>query len=152
MPQQPRIVRLEIEHLEQLAELLRQHGLPDDDCAEQAGSFVGVFDGSKLVAAGGLEAAGDYALLRSVVVDRAYRSHGLARSITLHLLEQAAQQKYREVYLLTESAASYFESLGFSRVERGGVPPAVAATRQFAALCPASAVCMSRRPDPRVAG
>ena len=130
---------------------MRLNGLPDDDCAEQAGSFVGVFDGPKLVAAGGLEAAGDCALLRSVVVDRAYRSRGLARRITLHLLERAAQENYRAVYLLTESAAQYFESLGFSRVERAGVPQAVAATRQFAALCPDSAVCMSRRPDSHLA-
>jgi hypothetical protein len=79
------IVRLQPANLAQLEVLLRDNNLPVQDCAAQAQNFFGIFDGDELIAAGGLEPAGDYALLRSVVVQEQYRSSGLARSISRYL-------------------------------------------------------------------
>ncbi len=83
------IIRLHSEHLKQLETLLSGNGLPADDCAEQADIFYGIFDHGELIAGGGLEPAGDYSLLRSVVVKPSYRGSGLARAISEHLLELA---------------------------------------------------------------
>lgn len=136
------IVRLRSEDLNQLEALLVSNGLPTEDCAEQGDIFYGIFDGDKLIAAGGLEAAAGYSLLRSVVVKSGYRGRGLARMIAEFLLEQARSQGGVAVYLLTETAAEYFEKLGFSHVARAQVPSAIAATRQFHSLCPDSASCL----------
>jgi N-acetylglutamate synthase-like GNAT family acetyltransferase len=136
------IVWLQPEHLNQLEALLNCNGLPAEDCAEQGDIFCGIFDNDELIAAGGLEAAADYSLLRSIVVKPHYRGGGLARAITEFLLEQARSQGKTAVYLLTETAAEYFENLGFSPVARSQVPAAIASTRQFSSLCPDSASCL----------
>ena len=137
------VVRLQATHLGQLEELLDASHLPTEDCAEQAGNFYGIFDLDQLIAAGGLEPAGGYFLLRSVVVAPAYQGRGLARDITGFLLEHAKSAGASRVYLLTETASDYFARLGFEPVARNSVPAAIAQTRQFASLCPDSAQCMA---------
>ena len=136
------IVGLEAGDLPLLEQLLTENGLPADDCAAPGNRFFGVFDGRRLLAAGGLETAGPYCLLRSLVVRPEQRGRGLARALTHFLLEQARREQHRSVYLLTETAARYFERFGFAAVPRGEVPAPIAATRQFAELCPDSADCM----------
>lgn len=136
------IGRLQPANLAQLEALLRRNNLPVQDCAAQAQNFFGIFDGDELIAAGGLEPAGDYALLRSVVVQEQYRSSGLARSISRYLIGLAEADAKQAVYLLTETAGAYFEGLGFANVDRAQVPLEIIQTRQFASLCPDTARCM----------
>ncbi|MGR8918854.1 MAG: hypothetical protein ACU85V_04495, partial [Gammaproteobacteria bacterium] len=50
----------------------------------------------------------------------------------------------RFVSLLTETAAAFFEHLGYSRAPRAAAPATIAATAEFASLCPDTAVCMRR--------
>ena len=136
------IVGLQPTDLEQLTALLGANGLPTADCAEQLPIFCGVFDQGELIAAGGLEPAGEYALLRSVVVQDRHRGAGLAKTITQQLLQQARDESRAAVYLLTETADAYFKRQGFERVARDSVPVEIARTRQFVSLCPDSAICM----------
>jgi N-acetylglutamate synthase-like GNAT family acetyltransferase len=136
------IGRLQPANLAQLEALLRNNNLPVQDCAAQAQNFFGIFNGDELIAAGGLEPAGDYALLRSVVVREQYRSSGLARCISRYLIGLAETDSKKAVYLLTETAGAYFEKLGFANVDRAQVPRAITQTRQFASLCPDTASCM----------
>ena len=137
------IVELRSSDLVQLRALLAENNLPDDDCAEQLAGICGIFDGSELIAAGGLELVAPYALLRSVVVHRDYRGQGLAQRLTDYLLLRAEVQDVTAVYLLTETAQDYFARIGFSHIERARVPAEVQQTRQFASLCPQTAACMS---------
>lgn len=136
------IVKLPRADLAQLQALLRANHLPDDDCDAQAEIFSAIYQNRELIAAGGLEAAGDCALLRSIVVRADQRGSGLARQMTDYLLRQAEAEGRVAVYLLTESAAAYFTRLGFVPVDRAAVPAAITQTRQFAALCPDSASCL----------
>jgi amino-acid N-acetyltransferase len=136
------IVELRRGQLAALRALLRENGLPDEDCDDPSLYLCAVFEDGELVAAGGLEPAAPYALLRSVAVRRDRRGQGLARRISSHLLQRAGRDGLDAVYLLTETARDYFAGLGFEAVERADVPAPIAATRQFAALCPQSASCM----------
>ncbi|HKJ52616.1 MAG TPA: arsenic resistance N-acetyltransferase ArsN2 [Gammaproteobacteria bacterium] len=144
MPAGP-IVRLRQEQLPQLEALLAANALPASDCAEQSENFYGIFDRDRLVAAGGLQPAGEYFLLRSLVVDPACRGRGLARLLSEFLLDRAEAEAGIAVYLLTESALEYFIRLGFETAEREQVPEAVSRTRQFASLCPDEARCLMFR-------
>ncbi|MCP4471469.1 MAG: GNAT family N-acetyltransferase [Gammaproteobacteria bacterium] len=141
MPVGP-IVGLRPADLAQLESLLGAHHLPYEDCAEQVQIFCGVFDGGELIAAGGLEPAAEYALLRSIVVQERYRARGLARSISEWLRRQAEAEGRVAIYLLTETAEDYFAKQGFEKVARDAVPAAIMRTRQFSSLCPDSASCM----------
>lgn len=139
------LVRLRPAQLPQLEALLAGNSLPVEDCAEQAENFYGIFERDRLIAAGGLQPAGEYFLLRSVVVDPACRGRGLARELSEFLLGRAEAANSPAVYLLTETAAEYFIRLGFVPAARGQVPEAVRQTRQFSSLCPDSAQCLVLR-------
>jgi amino-acid N-acetyltransferase len=136
------VSRLQAAQLPQLEAMLAGNALPIDDCAEQADNFFGIFEGDRLIAAGGLQPAGEFFLLRSVVVDPGYRGRGLARELSVFLLDLAEAAGSPAVYLLTETAADYFARLGFEPVAREQVPEAIRQTRQFTTLCPDSASCL----------
>jgi len=136
------ISRLHRAQLPRLRILLESNGLPADDCDEQAENFFCIVEQDRLIAAGGLQPAGEYFLLRSLVVDAACRGRGLARALTEFLLSAAEDAGSPAVYLLTETAAEYFSRFGFETVARDLVPAEIRQTRQFASLCPVDARCM----------
>jgi len=136
------VSRLRRSDLGRLETLLDASNLPNDDCADQADHFYAIFEDGRVIAAGGLQPAGEYFLLRSLVVDVDCRGRGLGRRLTDFLLRLAEQAHSPAVYLLTETAEDYFAGFGFARIDRERVPEAIAGTRQFAALCPASASCL----------
>ena len=139
------IVALQPEDLPRLQALLRNEDLPTDDCTAQLHHFIGIRDGARLIAAAALEPAGELGLLRSLVVDPDYRGQGLGERLVGQLLARARAQGMEAVYLLTETADAYFPRLGFEPVARAAAPAAIAATRQFASLCPDSARCLRLR-------
>jgi amino-acid N-acetyltransferase len=51
----------------------------------------------------------------------------------------------RELWLLTTNTERFFERLGFERMNRADAPASIAATSQFAGLCPASAIVMRKQ-------
>jgi amino-acid N-acetyltransferase len=139
------IVQLEPEHQQQLKHLLQANNLPYQDCADHLQHFCGIFNQGELIATGGLEFAGENALLRSIVVSVNHRSKGLAGAISNHLLEKARARGITALYLLTETAESYFAAIGFCSIARKDVPEAIRNTQQFETLCPADASCLVRK-------
>jgi len=136
------IIRLKSRDLKQLEQLLSDNCLPQQDCAEQLQHFHGLFEAKQLIAAGAIEPAGTCGLLRSIVVDQGNRSQGLGCVIVEFLLQRARSQELEAVYLLTETAGSYFKKFGFVVIARDQVPDTIRNTRQFDSLCPQSACCM----------
>lgn len=82
-------------------------------------------------------------VLRSIVVVPAAHRRGLGRNLLPLLMRRASDLGARRAWVLT-SAAPFFETIGFKRVPRESAPATIAATRQFAALCAASAVLLAR--------
>ena len=78
-------------------------------------------------------------LLRSIVVLPDRRGHGLGQALVATLEQQARHLRVQRLHLLTTTAAPFFRTLGYADTDRGAAPPAIAASREFAALCPASA-------------
>lgn len=60
------------------------------------------------------------------------------------ILHEAATSGARAAYLLTTTAAPFFERLGFTRIERADAPPAILTTREATALCPSTATLLAR--------
>ena len=124
--------------------LLSRAGLPTADLCEPSVRLrVAVADGDR-VGAGGVEVCGESALLRSLVVDPAARGEGVGSAVCAALEAEARDAGARAAYLLTTTAAEFFEARGYDRVARDDVPPAVAETSEFETLCPAAAVAMRR--------
>jgi amino-acid N-acetyltransferase len=123
--------------------LLSAARLPLDGLEDQFGDgyAVAVADG-RIVGAEGIETYARSGLLRSAVVDPAWRGHGIGDRLTQNRLEWARSRGLRDVYLLTTTAADYFPRHGFERVARESAPAEVQQSREFAEACPASAVTM----------
>ncbi|MBW6525718.1 GNAT family N-acetyltransferase [Sphingomonas sp. RHCKR7] len=122
-----------------LAQLLDAANLPSADLAGPGRLFFR-FEADNLVGYGGVEGEGSDRLLRSIVVLADRRGHGLGRTLVVTLERQARDFGVQRLHLLTTTAAPFFRTLGYADSDRGAAPPAVAASREFTALCPASAV------------
>lgn len=91
---------------------------------------------------GGLVAYGPHGLVRSIVATRP--GEGAGRRILNHLFDRAGARGLRQVWLLTTDADGFFAKHGFVRVAREEAPDVIAATAQFASLCPTTAILMMR--------
>ncbi len=126
--------------------LLEAGSLSSDDLTpDDMDSFLGIVKEDALAAVGGLQLFGSEALMRSVVTDPDSRGRGYARRIARQLESDARRRGVRAIYLLTETAATFFESLGYRLESRAKAPASIAATDQFAKLCPDSAGFMIKR-------
>ena len=122
--------------------LLTASGLPDEDIAPHLQHFILAKAGAELVGCIGLETAGDYGLLRSLAVASSHRSRGLGAQLSALVEDQARGRGFRTLYLMTTTAAQYFERRGYEPVDRELAPGPIRTTRQFTSLCPSTAVLM----------
>ncbi len=122
--------------------LLGENGLPYDDITYNLQHMFLAKTGSEIVGITGMEIYGRYGLLRSLVSVKKYRGAGYGKTITGKILKHAADSGVGTVYLLTSTAAGFFEKLGFKYIDRSSVPEPIATTGEFTQLCPESADCM----------
>jgi amino-acid N-acetyltransferase len=143
-----------------IEQLLAGASLPTSGVSEQLSAFVvaevvaesisdaaGESTASKenvVVGVGGLETHSRFTLLRSVVVAPGYRGRGIASAICNWLEQEAARRGCGHVFLLTETAESFFLRRGYVVVARADAPTEIAATVEFTTLCPESAILMAK--------
>ena len=126
--------------------LLAACGLPTEDLeAEHFEHFFGCGRKDSPSGVVGIEVHGAAALLRSLAVAENSRGIGCGRRLIAEAEAHAARLGITEIYLLTNTAASLFKSLGYAVVGRESAPTAIRATKEFSALCPASATFMVKR-------
>ncbi|WP_061781452.1 arsenic resistance N-acetyltransferase ArsN2 [Sphingomonas sanguinis] len=137
------ITPLESSELGGLAQALDMAALPNSDLAEPDRMFFR-FDADSLVGYGGLEGRGTDRLLRSIVILGNHRGHGLGRTLVATLEQQARDLGICRLHLLPTTAAPFFRALGYIDADRDAAPLAVAASREFTSLCPASASYLAK--------
>jgi amino-acid N-acetyltransferase len=138
--------------LDDTLSLLSGCGLPIADILPaNSPVFFGIRSGSELIGVIGLELLGPDSLLRSLAVAEAYRKQQIAQRLVSFAEQYAASSGVNFLYLLTTTAASFFERLGYAQASRSDAPLAIRNTSQFSGLCPASSVLLkkkiARRPD-----
>lgn len=137
---------LRIPDIEDATALLEEVGLPTSDIDPiMIDNFVGLYAGDKLLALGGIEIYEERALMRSLATIPSHRQRGLAQKIVAALEARALRAGVSDLYLLTDTAESYFSNRGYVRLERDAAPSSIANTAQFRELCPDSAVLMHKR-------
>ena len=139
--------------LDAVEDLLREERLPTDGVRELFANFLvaeGTYSSRVPVApvgAIGLEHYGTAALLRSAVVDPAWRGQGLGHALVDAATDAARARGATEMYLLTTTAEPFFAALGFRIIGRDDVPDSVRQSVEFVRACPSSATVMARRID-----
>ena len=127
-----------------LAAVLASEGLPTEDLGRSDQRFFTWDNDGIVLAHCGWEGRGADRLLRSLVVTPHERGHGLAIRIVAALEHLAAADGAKRLWLLTTDAGPVFDRLGWRKADRAEAPAEIAASAQFASLCPSSAICMVR--------
>ena len=130
-----------------LRRLLEAAGLPSADVSADRQEYILAHAGHDLVGCVGIEVRDGAALLRSFAVTDRLRGQGLGEALYERIVAHASLRGAKTAYVLTSTAEHFCAKRGFEKVDRSVVPAAIAATAEFASLCPASAVCMRRRLD-----
>lgn len=124
--------------------LLAANDLPNGDVGSKPECFyVGYVDDAP-VGVGGIERYGPDALLRSVAVETERRGEGVGTALCAALEAAAEADGVRTLYLLTTTAAAFFERLGYVETDRGGAPDAIRGTSEFTDYCPSTATCLRK--------
>jgi amino-acid N-acetyltransferase len=130
--------------LDAIRSLLSAGGLPVDDIDAHLAEFILAKQDGATIGTVAAEYAGEAALLRSLCVAPSHRGQAIGAELLAAIEARAASRGVRELYLLTTSAAAYFERLGFSRTSREEAPSGIRAAAQFRTLCPSSAICLHK--------
>ncbi len=123
--------------------LLKTGNLPTDGVPEGLGErYVVVECEGRVVGVAGIERHGEFALLRSVVVNSSYRRSGIGAKLVKDRLAHAKETGAKGVYLLTTTAAEYFSKFGFRVVDREQVPEDIRQSEEYRVSCPDTATVM----------
>jgi amino-acid N-acetyltransferase len=132
----------ERDRLPEILELLEVCQLPKEGLATHLSKTLVAQRGSEIVGCSALEVYQELALLRSVAVKPSFRKRGLGLKLTRAALDLARESQVTNVYLLTETASTFFSKLGFVQVPRSDVPENIKHSVEFTTLCPKTATVM----------
>ena len=124
--------------------LLETYHLPVEDIDSSEISFYVIKDGQSIKACAGVERFGELGLLRSVAVKEQHKGKGVGTAFMNKVLEQSKVEGISTLYLLTETAAPFFNKIGFIKIDRSKAPGSIKRSNEFADLCPVSAVLMKK--------
>ena len=125
--------------------LLGGAGLPVEDLQPASvAQFLVATDGSAVIGTVAVERYDAHGLLRSLVVDPAWRGQGVGRGMVAAAEAGAATARLDSLTLLTQTATSLFRALGYAEVPRAAAPLPVQASAEFAHLCPGSSACLTK--------
>lgn len=131
--------------LPQISAFLRENALPTNGVESCVENFVIAVDrDGSWIGIAGLEPYGKSGLLRSVAVNERFRGLGHGRIIVDTVLRNARAKGIETVYLLTDTAETYFQGLGFEAVDRNRIDEAVRASPEFTECCE-TAVAMRKQ-------
>jgi len=131
------------EDLQSIVRLLETCELPSNDVDAYLNHFIVAKEADSVIGCIGMEREGP--LLRSLAVDPSQRNRGVAQHLCEELLLLAKKQGVQEIFLLTTTAAKFFDKIGFQRKDREEAPQSIRRNTQFTELCPSSAVLMWKK-------
>lgn len=132
-------------------QLLRGHRLPLEGFDDAHVVRIVARQGDAVIGSAAIERYGSFGLLRSVAVEQSNRGRSLGSHLTREALALARRLGMTAVYLLTETAATFFPRFGFVPVSRAEIPESVKGSVEFTTACPATAAAFVAYlpPEPR---
>ena len=130
--------------LEKVKQLLIENNLPVEDFEDECITFFIAKINNITVGVIGLEQYEATGLLRSLAVKSDYKNLKIGRDLIEYLLRYCKNNSIQELYLLTTTAEMYFEKFGFYKITRENTPTAIKNTKEFALICPATALIMKK--------
>ena len=130
--------------LDEICQLLVEANLPAIDLNPLLEHFFVAIENNRIISVIGMDKYEDDGLLRSAVVQMGYRNTGIATALVNQLFDYAKKQGVKSLYLITNTAETYFEKKGFMKISKDAVPASILQSKEFNGLCPASSIIMFR--------
>jgi amino-acid N-acetyltransferase len=124
--------------------LLRGSGLPLDGLGLAISTAVVARADEVVVGCAAVEPYGSVGLLRSVCVAPDLRGAGIGHRLVEAAEKLAASHGISELWLLTETAESWFPRLGYLPATRGAIPQELGASPEVAGACPQGAAVLHK--------
>jgi len=137
-----KITFAELKDEKYIEQLLSEADLPYNDFANHINDFLLASMDDILIGVIGIEILGEFGLLRSLAISHSKRNQGIGKLLCEKMIAYASLQGIKKLFLLTMTAESFFENLGFKKVVRENVAEEIKNTEEFKNVCPVSAVCM----------
>ena len=130
--------------------LLARSGLPTSDLAEADPEDFRVVElAGALAGCVAVETHGGHGLLRSLAVDASAQGTGLGTRLVAAAEALAQERELASLVLLTETAAPFFERLGYAPMDRASAPAVIQQSSEFSSVCCCtSAVAMGKTLSP----
>ena len=144
MNQDITIYKAKPEAYETVVGLLTAAGLPTEDLRNDLGHFWIANASGTSIGVIGMDLYAPYGLLRSMTVLPEYRNKGIASRLVDQVEQLAKKLDLSELYLITNTAESYFIKKGFQLITKAELPDSVASSQEMNGLCPASSVIMRK--------
>jgi len=137
-----KITFAELKDEKYIEQLLSEADLPYNDVPNHISDFLLASINDVIIGVIGIEILGKFGLLRSLAVSPSKQGKGIGKLLCERMASYASLQEIRNLYLLTTTAESFFENLGFRKVARENLAEEIKSTEEFKNICPVSAVCM----------
>lgn len=124
--------------------LLKKNNLPTEDLDPGKQIFV-VEDGNKVVATVAVEYNYSDALLRSLSVSEEKRKSGIGAELVTFIEDYVQKQGVETIYLLTTTAADFFQKRGYQVIDRNSVPRFIQNTKEYSVICASSSTVMKKK-------
>jgi amino-acid N-acetyltransferase len=123
--------------------LLKQNDLPTEDLTDTTHLFA-LYEEDALIGTVGLEYNSQNGLLRSLSTSPAIRGTGGGKLLVQFIENFAKEKGVHTLYLLTTTAAEFFDKRNYQRINREEVPEFIKQTSEFSSICPSSATVMKK--------
>ena len=123
--------------------LLKKNNLPTEDLDPGKQLFV-IEERDEVVATVAVEYDYNNALLRSLSVAEEKRGLGLGKELVDFAEDYINKQGVQTIYLLTTTAADFFQKRGYKIIDRNNVPEFIQNTREYGVLCASSSTLMKK--------
>lgn len=124
--------------------LLTTNGLPLDGLEIALPTAVVARTTGGIAGCAAMEPYGPVGLLRSVCVAAELRGSGLGSRLVAAVEALAAERGVADLYLLTETAETWFPRLGYVATLRGSVPATLTSSPEFTGACPEGAAVLHK--------
>ena len=128
--------------------LLVANGLPLDGLEIALPTAVVARGEGGVVGCAAFEPYGSVGLLRSVCVAAPLRGTGLGRKLVGATEQLATAAGISELFLLTETAETWFPSLGYVPAARASLPTSLKSSPEITSACPDTAAVLHKRLQP----
>jgi C_GCAxxG_C_C family probable redox protein len=125
-----------------IIELLKENNLPWDDLEPGKQVFFVAEANTTIVGCAAVEPYKNNGLFRSLSVTESYKNSGLGLKLLNQVIEYCVTNNFKKLYLLTTTADKYFEKHNWKLIERDVVPESIVKSKEFASICPSTAICM----------